>query len=193
MKYAKIVFLTICVLLIGNICFAQETYRSMDGKENFIFIGSVDGSNIKLIGEDGFIVWKSTNDLNQTGILSPEEFLDAIMVNSLAFFADGDEPFWSAILTKDSITLSANETEVYPIKTVVNKYDIDGSFSLMFQSDDHGVYGLIREYTYFPADNTMCDLCLNDEKSLFEIFINYNGILYKGCSTIAPLRETETH
>lgn len=50
----------------------------------------------------------------------------------------------------------------------------------MFQSQDHTTYGMIRGLDI----NSPCEIAINDEISIFEVFINYRGEIFKGCAML---------
>lgn len=66
------------------------------------------------------------------------------------------------------------------IQIVLNKHSIDNAFLLMFNSDDHDIYGMIRGLT----GDSSCDIGISEEASVFEVFINYQGEVFNGYATL---------
>lgn len=175
-----ILFLTI--LFYGD-CFSQIVYEDTTTRVESLFLGSSNGSTVKVL-ENKKIKWKDRADLEQTDQLSYEEFLNKIFQNDLFFETDMDLPFWRAELRKYTLQFFDPETgkrEEYPVMITVAESGIYNPSFLMFQSKDKSIYGLIRNL------HKRCALCICEEDSEFEIFINYKGRVYEGCAVITAI------
>lgn len=184
MKY----ILTISLLLFSVAFHGQEIYQDKD-KGNYLFIGSISDSWIKVWNMDKKeIDWidMASGEIEQVGRLQAKAYLSKVFEAGLSFFVEGEEPFWAAKINSDSIIFTAPDEEYvssHKINIAVNDF-IDSSFSFMFKSEDNNIYGLVRGHTYFPKDQDICEFCNNDELSLLEVFVNYKGSVYKGCARL---------
>lgn len=59
----------------------------------------------------------------------------------------------------------------------------------MFSASEQKIYGMIRVVNYFSMDNparTACVYSINDEEMLFEVYLNIEGKVLKGCGYFSP-------
>jgi hypothetical protein len=179
----RIPLLLFTLLLFSLSSFSQEVFKSIDNS-TYLFIGGVDGAKIKVLNtKDSNIEWVNLDSLEQTNSLKPDDFVKKIFDNGLYFQVDGSDTNWSAELRKDTlISYDPYKDQEYksPVTITVKKLGKDSSFSIMFQSADKTVFGLIRSLGFSRTDLQICnEIC--DENSVFEIFINHKGSLFKGC------------
>lgn len=184
MSKFNIISMLALYVLVSHLALAKEVYINKAGNEEYLFLGSLDGQKKKYLAiKENKVSWISNNDIKQqTNQLTPSEFYKKITKSSLIFKAEGSEPFWNAILTSNKLILSlAGEKEqMFPITVVVDKNPLDNVFVLMFESKDKKTYGIIRMLSH----DTRCDISIVDEASVFEIFINNKGKIFKGCSRL---------
>lgn len=176
----KIIFL---LVLFSFYSFGQDLFVGKD-KNEYLFIGSKEGNNIKLLNiKNHSVLWRDKNLLQQIDRLQPKNFLQEISKAKMFFSANGDEPFWKATISEHEISfLGSNiDSEHIAIQMDINKSSIDYMFLLMFHATNNpNIYGVIRGLSV----DSMCDLNLDEEQSIFEVFINYEGDVVKGCATL---------
>ncbi|NDV94456.1 hypothetical protein D0T84_05910 [Dysgonomonas sp. 521] len=183
------------ILIILLLCFslpffAQELYQDNKNSE-YLFAGSISDTSIKVWNlNEKTMDWKHPEELEQTGRLQATSFLSKVFDAGLSFHAEGDEPFWNAEIKEHLLTFTHPEAgkSSYKLKIDVNDF-IDNSFSFMFGCEGENIYGLVRGYSYFPREQQVCELCICEEVSFFEIFINFRGHIYKGCAKIEKENE----
>lgn len=172
----------VLLIFIPFFCFSQDLFVDKDNNE-YLFIGSVEGENIKLLNlAKKEIVWLDKNSLELTNTILPNKFLEEIFKSKLLFLANGDEPFWRATISKTEMSFSYQDIEVEKIPLVIdiNQYPIGSSFLLMFHAkNDRNTFGLIRK-----VSEGLCNLDINDEQSVYEVFINYQGKIVQGCALL---------
>jgi len=173
----------ILFIMFSFCCLGQDLFVGQD-KNEYLFIGSREGKDIKLLNmKDNSVIWNDKNLLQQIDYLQPQNFLKEIFKAKLVFSASGDEPFWKATISQNEISFFASDinSEKIAIKIDINEFSIDSIFLLMFHSkNNQNIYGLIRGLT----GDSVCDLNLDDEQSIFEVFINYKGEVFKGCAIL---------
>lgn len=177
--------LTILLFFFTMPFFSQELYQD-NNKTEYLFVGSLSDNSIKVWKlNEKVMEWKQPEELEQTGRLQAMAFLSKLFDAGLSFHAEGDEPFWNAEIKERLLIFTHPETgqSSHKLKIDVNDF-IDSSFFFMFSCEEENIYGLIREYSYFPGEQQICELCICEEVSLFEIFINFRGHIYKGCAKI---------
>lgn len=179
----KVIFLTF-LLLLSLPSLGQEVFKGKKGNSEYLFIGSINGKNIKVLNtKSANIEWVNIDSLEQIDWLKPEDFVKKIFDNGLYFGVHGSDTNWSAELRKDTLISydPYKDQEYKSLVTIsVKKLGKDTSFSMMFQSVDKTVFGLIRSFGFSRRDQQICnEIC--DENSVFEIFINHKGSLFKGC------------
>jgi len=180
--------LSIILLTLALPFFAQELYQDKEGTE-YLFIGGIADTSLKVWNKSKKVIeWKDAKQLEPTDRLQAPSFLTAVFDEGLSFHAEGDEPFWGAEIKKDSLIFfhPLEGKSSYPLKIDANDF-IDSSFSCMFKCEDENIYGLVRGHSYFPRQQQICELCICDEVSLYEIFINFKGYIYKGCVRIEKM------
>lgn len=174
------------LLLLPFSLFAQDIYTDKSSQNEYLFLGSMGEQSKKLLDVNNHtIVWLNNDQLQQVDKLSPWQFAEKIFANNLMFYADGSLPFWQATISQDKLwffdgSSSSDKNQESAIRITINKYSIDNAFLLMFHSDDHDVYGMIRGLT----GDSPCDIGISEEVSIFEVFINYQGELFKACATL---------
>ena len=166
--------------------FSQEVFTSSATHSDYISLGSFNESQIKAFDiQNNQITWLEKTSLQQTGQLSVEDFADMIFAKNLSFHIEGYEPFWSGSLSENTLSFFAPDSDKeahYPVNITLNKNDINSYlFLLMFQSQDKTIYGVVRG---LPGQSP-CDFSLEEEQTRFEVFINYQGQLHRGCARIS--------
>lgn len=182
----KIISAAAC-LIFSVQCFSQEILRDSVSKNNYVFIGGVNKEKIKVLGKGNRVEWKDMHGLVPAGYRTSADFLRSIFKSHLYFECEGDEPFWKAGLSAGQFSFTDGSTgkeKKYQVIVNTNDGDIDESFSLMFKAKNGEVYGLIRSLGLYPEKQETCSLCLTEEKSIWEVFINVKGRLYKGCAVL---------
>ncbi|MDR3056854.1 MAG: hypothetical protein LBU84_01775 [Prevotella sp.] len=178
---AIILLFTISMSFYGQAVFLD------DEESECIFIGSVSDTSVKVWNKNKqAIEWKTIAQIGLWDHLQSTAFTSSVFDAGLSFHAEGDEPFWGAEIKKDSLIFVDPDTGnkvSYKLKIDVNDF-IDNSFSFMFSCNDENIYGLVRGYSYYPKELRVCELCICEEISLYEVFIIYKGHLYKGCAKI---------
>lgn len=183
-------FVSIMFLAFSVSSFAQELYKDNKNSE-YLFVGSISDTSLKVWNlNEKTMDWKQPIELEQTGRLQATSFLSKVFDAGLSFHAEGDEPFWGAEIKEHSLTFTHPEhgKSSYHLKIDVNDF-IDSSFSFMFRCEGENIYGLVRGYSYFPREQQVCELCICEEVSFFEFFINFRGHIYKGCAKIEKENE----
>lgn len=166
--------------------FAQDVFIDLNSKNKYLFLGSINGEQKKYIDvHDNSIKWIKNSQLKQVDRLLPQQFSKIIFHAGLTFFISGDEPFWSATINQNILSFlppsePSGKYKKYPIKLNTINNSVDYGFLLMFQSQDHTTYGMIRGLDI----NSPCEIAINDEISIFEVFINYRGEIFKGCAML---------
>lgn len=187
----RVIFSAFLLLLFSSFAFAQEVYQFKPSRHEFLYIGSVKETAQKYLDLDSNeIVWREATEKIQVDQLSPGDFFKTVMSHDLVFHVDGAKPYWSAVLSQNKLDLQNYDGEhlIQPIEINLKENPIDGVFLLAFHTPDKNIYGFIRK---LYAD-IYCDFTLNDENSNFEIYINFNDNVMKGCVTldrIKPMKE----
>lgn len=181
-------WLALLIFIIPFNVFSQEIFTSSVTQSDYISLGSFNDGETQIKAFDiqnNRVIWLEKASLQHTGQLSVEEFADTIFAKNLSFHVEGYEPFWSGVLREKTLSLSAagSDKEVHhPIHIALNKNDINSYlFLLMFQSQDKTIYGVIRGL----SGQDVCGFSLEEEITRFEVFINNQGQLHRGCATIS--------
>jgi uncharacterized membrane protein len=173
--------LYIILLQISTVGISQEVFIDSISKKEYIFLGSIKEDSLKLLNNKK-VGWVKKETLDQTKKIKSKEF------NSQLFFeAEGDEPFWRVEIRSNRLTIfnsTSGKKKSYDIVIKTNDGDIDNSFYFMFSDKKGTTYGLIRGLGLFPKEQQHCQLCLSEEISVYEAFINIEGLTYKGCAII---------
>jgi uncharacterized membrane protein len=178
--------LYIILLLLSTAGLSQEVFKDSVSKKEYLFIGSVKEDSLKLLINKK-VKWIKKEALVQTKKIRSKEFIKLVFNSKLFFEAEGDEPFWRAEIGSNKLTVfnSTNgKRKIYDISIRTNDGDIDNSFYCMFSDKKGTTYGLIRGLGLFPKEQLYCQLCLSEETSVYEVFINIEGLIYKGCAII---------
>jgi uncharacterized membrane protein len=179
--------LYIILLQIPTVGLSQDVFKDSISKKEYVFIGSIKEDSLKLL-INRKVKWIKKEALVQTNKIQSKEFINLVFNNQFFFEAEGDEPFWRAEIRSNKLTVfnSTNgKRKKYDIVIKTNDGDIDRSFYFMFSDKKRYLYGLIRGLGLFPKEQKKCQLCLSEETSVYEVFINIEGVIYKGCAIIS--------
>lgn len=182
-RVSVITGLVLC-LLASNLSFAKEIYVDESLGKEYLFLGSIEEGRKKWLDlQNNNVEWIENARLHQqSGQLTPGAFHEKITKTGLAFYAEGSEPHWNAVISEDELHISmpGEASQDLAIKVDMTKEPLDGIFLLMFQSEDHHAFGAIRKLWW----DTPCELAITDEVSVFEVFISYRGAVVKGCARL---------
>ncbi len=184
----KIILCLSLSFIVSQSISAKEIFKDKSSGKEYLYLGSmifdIDQKvyqrqllNIK----NNSIVWLDRNSLQQVGQLTPGDFLEKIFKSGLTFHANGSSPYWNAVISERRLQLSKPDgmMQTSAIQTTLDKNPMDGVFLLMFQSDDRQTYGVIR----MLGGDQAC-IINNDGDSFFEVFINAQGEVIKGCAKL---------
>ncbi len=179
-KFFIILFCIVCVNAD-----AQQVYIDTVTRQEYVFVGSTQKDSLKFL-HAGELKWIKKGALQQTDILTTKQFLKRIFSNKLFFSAESEEPFWSATISGKELVVSSNNSinKHYKIGFVTNDLDIDNSLYFSFKEQTNRVFGFVRRVPQPENGILNCDLCLCQESSVFEIFIQIGTQIFKGCVTI---------
>jgi uncharacterized membrane protein len=176
------------VLLMGLSVtnYAQEVFVDTSSQNTYLFVGSLRADSLKLLTKDNKLVWLKKDVLQQSQRLTSKKFVQTIFANKLIFSAESEEPFWSAEISEKEIVISSgNKIKMrFKISIVSNDADIDNSFHFMFQDKGAKIFGMVRSLGLHAKEQRNCELCMCEENSIFEVFIQFGGQTLKGCATI---------
>lgn len=186
-----IVFLALLFTITPHLA-AKEIYVTPSSGQAYLFLGVVSYDPDKKVYQrellnlkSGAITQIDKDKLQQSDELTPEDFLKTINENGLYFNATGSTPNWYADITDKTlkISLPGESTQEMAIKINIDEKPMDRVFLLTFQSDDLHTFGVIRMLGGEPA-------CLinNDGETYFEVFINVQSNVIKGCARLAKNR-----
>lgn len=172
-----------CIFLLFTTChclFAQIIYRDKESGQEYLFIGGVYDNQVKLMNlKNKSVTWLNKANVQQTNQLTPGAFLQTIFASNLFFHADGIAHVWQAMISKKRLQINLPDGTQKELKIQINLDDnpLDRAFVFMFQSENRQTYGLVRELSI----DSPC-LINNDGTNIFEVFINYQGQVIRGCA-----------
>lgn len=176
MNLIKFTLLLFILLAYG---YATPVYQVENSPTEYLYIGEVNFESqyklLDLVSQE--IVWINKDRLKQVSEFTPEEFFKTLKNNELIFSFDLLQSNYDILLSpKGQLTISDYEGDDknYKAKIGITPTPIDNVFLLMFHVDNHPIYGVIRELSV-PCDITM------ELSTYFEVFINYQEDIYKGC------------
>lgn len=187
---------TILILLSFLTANGQEIFLDKISQDTCLFIGGIksEKNDMLKVFEDSKITFKNSEDLEQVGLLIGKEFTNKLFKSGLCFELNGYEPFWNAIIFKDEINIYIPEKdnrEDYKINLYTNEESSDPIFFAMFSSKCGNIFGTINNIGSGTKDKChVCEYLIPEyEDSIYEVYINIYGKIYKGCGTI---RQYET-
>lgn len=171
------IFLFILLSLTFSISvFSQEIYKTRQSDKELLFLGAFNNQGFKVY--DGTeIQYIAKDELEQIGQLSLKEVFDRFYSEELQITASGYEPFWNLVFKKDSVKGTFIDKE---INTPINYHyakTMGWGWSMMFSSENNGIMGLIRR-TFSDCE---CSYEIEDDTSLYEIFVCIDDNVYEGC------------
>lgn len=119
-------------------------------------------------------------------------FVNALKDGQLTFVATGDNgEIWQADFREDKLifkSLTSNQEKTFNVT-----YDNDKlpGQTIMFSAADDKCYGMIKSVDFDQDSKTElpdCVYSINDQEMLFEIFMNVNGRVLKGCGTFLNMK-----
>lgn len=184
----KLIFLLSLYFLSCSYGYTKEIYVDASSNEKYLFLGITSYNYNKKVDEkkllslsDSQITWIDKDKLQQVGEMIPEDFLKEIFKNKLYFDATGSTPHWQANISDQrlEITLPSGNVRKRIIQITIDKNPLDGVFLLAFQSEDLQTFGIIR----MLSGDVACTID-NDGETYFEVFINSQGEIVKGCARL---------
>lgn len=168
-----------------NTLFSQEVFERK-GKE-YLFIGGKKDDLLKF-SRNGKIHWFKENGMKKIWKSSSREFITNLYRDDLQFEFEGYEPFWKAELFRDSIHFYTPESELaksFKISYDLNVIQSNSGIYFGFKDAESNIYGFVN-YLGFgkPPHDNICEFNIGEEDSFYEVTVVYDGIVYKGCSTI---------
>lgn len=149
-----------------------------------LILGSYDEQGCDALIGEGVEVLPLTQGSGLYAV-EPAHFLSLLANGTLVFHAYGDQSgAWEATFNKDQLqfkSFAANTERNYSLS-----YDVDSlpGQTIMFTSGGQSCYGVIKSVNYSSDDKKQlpdCVYSVNDKQMLFEVFLNVEGKVLKGC------------
>ncbi|WP_257669589.1 hypothetical protein [Parapedobacter tibetensis] len=116
-------------------------------------------------------------------------FVEAMMNGLLTFLAAGDKgEIWEAGFRKNQLHFKSFTSDREKTLHITYHSDQLPSQTIMFSAADNKCYGMIKAVDFNGDDKRELPACvysINDQEMLFEIFLNIDGKVLKGCGTFA--------
>lgn len=171
------------ILLFSIVSFSQEIYSGEYNTKFYLFLGSYQGVDMKMLDTmHKTVQWINIDsaNLNQVGILSPVDFIKTILSNQLYFQVNSIEQSpWTAQIKDNSFyinDLQNNFTKEIPIHINFN----DPTIYLSFEDDNKNLKGSIKRISQEESNS----LCSSEEIPLWKTTFTFNNRTYEGCTYI---------
>jgi len=182
----KVAMFLAFLLLTPVYLLAQDIFIDPTSGKEYLFLGSdnaLTGQKKWLDIKENTIVWFDEDYLKeQSGVLTPEEFFQKTLGNGVVFLTSSETPYWEATISNNSIFINnmQGKKEETPIEFNYRSAPIDNAFFIMFHSKDRRIYGSIMK----RPENSGCIFSLDEEGSVYEILVNFDGNTLKGCAIL---------
>lgn len=160
---------------------SQEIYKNNKTKEKAIFTGVIDENNCLQIYENGNFRFEKKENLTQMEQLNLVSFLSEIGKSNLIFNFEGNEPFWNAQISSNTLFFNDNKKHTFKIDFV---QDLQSDYAMMFSSKNAKVFGLIKRINIKKNKEKGCQLSLTDNYTVYEFYVSLESVMYKGCGSI---------